>query len=146
MIQRGWRGMMTFWRWWFQAWQIWTGCESSPTLTSFFISSMKSKRGRDWGWLERAESWLALVKSGCSFFLPLGGTPTWGAKIAARTPPLGSADLSVQSLSQAQVVLLPRAVLSVVLVCLSCCPWREELVCGALSRICLRLTALLLAC
>ena len=44
----------------------------------------------------------------------IGGTPLWGVTMAAlKTPPPGTIVLSVQRLSQAIVVLLPRAVLSV---------------------------------
>ena len=58
-----------------------------------------------------------------------GGTPLWGgAKMAAlKTPSPGTAVFSVRSSSQAAVVLLPRAVLSVVLVCLARRPSKEGL-------------------
>lgn len=56
-----------------------------------------------------------------------GGTPLWGgAKMAAlKTPSPGTAVFSVRSSSQAS--LLPRAVLSVVLVCLARRPSKEGL-------------------
>ena len=90
------------------------------------MSSVKSRRGEEGERLRLAGEGRELVGIGGEWMFLFvgtgGGTPPWGAMIAARTPPLGTADLSVRSLSQAQVVLLLRAVLSVVFVCLSCCP------------------------
>ena len=55
--------------------------------------------------------------------------------MAAKTLPPGTADLSVRILSQAVLVLLPRDVLSVVVVYLACCPWKEEMMCGAMLEV-----------
>lgn len=63
---------------------------------------------------------------------------------ALKTLTPGTAVLSVQSLSQAVVVLFLRAVLSVVLVCLACRSWGKELICGALRKTCCKLSISLL--
>ena len=93
------------------------GVSLSPVLTSFFILSVKSAGG---GLLESAESWVGfgLVESGSSLLLRLECTFFWGgAKMAVvKSPPLSTAVFSVQSLSQAVVVLLPSTVFTVAVV------------------------------
>lgn len=61
---------------------------------------------------------------------------------AVKPPPPNTAALSVRSLSQAVEVLLLRAVLA----CLTSCPLKEELMRGAQSKTCWRLTTLPLTC
>lgn len=48
----------------------------SPTLTSIFISSVKSSWGEE-GERLTGKSWLGLEESGSSLLLRLGGTPLW---------------------------------------------------------------------
>ena len=74
---------------------------------------MKSRRGEEGERLRLAGECRELVGVGGEWMFPLvatgGGLLLGGAKMAARTPPPGTADLSLRSLSQAQVLLLPRA-------------------------------------
>ena len=53
---------MTFWQWWFQAWQIWTGCESESNIDQLFHLIREIEEGErgavaEAGWRGQRVGW-----------------------------------------------------------------------------------------